>query len=210
LKLVDNKDQVQALALVGSMNERIVFENPLLHQFLFSHITWTKAEAEQKSIGFYIKTLGMPAPAELSFKLFRHWPVVRALNHVGLSKAIWKQNGHTYAQSAAMGIVIVPGDTPTDFVTAGRITQRVWLTATKLDMSLQPMTGVLFFMQSILAGETKDFSPDQVQRVRESFATIQDIFHVAAGTIPMMFRLGFGGSPDARSPKLPPVVISEG
>lgn len=209
VRMTEQPADIVALALVGSMNERIVFENKLLHDFLFSHITWTEAEAAEKKFGFYIKTLEMPGPAEFSFKLFRHWPIVNTLNRLGLSKAIWKQNGRTYAASSVIGIVTVDGDRPLDFVNAGIITERVWLTTTKLGLSFHPMTGVLFFMQRLLAGQGAEFSASQVKLIENSFAQVKRIFNIDRGTIPMMFRIGYGGEPSARSAKLPPVIVNE-
>ncbi|MBI2038646.1 MAG: nitroreductase, partial [Candidatus Nealsonbacteria bacterium] len=63
VKLTEDPHEIGALAKVGSMNERLVFENPHLHNFLFTHINWTKHEEMKKRLGFYIKTLEIPEKA---------------------------------------------------------------------------------------------------------------------------------------------------
>lgn len=207
VKLTDDPREIGVLAKVGSMNERLVFENPHLHHFLFTHINWTEHEEMQKRLGFYIKTLELPPPAQLGFKLFRSWNVVNKLNrYIGLSKQIWKNNGKAYASSSAIGVVAMRGNELRDFVVAGRITERVWLKITKMGLSLQPLTGVLFFMQRIQAGETDVFLPGQVELIKESYDHVRKIFNISDGMIPMMFRIGYGGEPTARSARLEPHI----
>ncbi len=205
--LTEKREDIKTLSLVGSMNERLVLENEFLHNFLFSHINWTEKENHEKKLGFDIKTLELPLPARLGFKIFKHWSILKVLNNIGASKAVWKQNGNVYASSAAVGIVAVLGNENKDFVTTGRITQRLWLTATKLGLSLQPMTGILFFMQRILAENTEPFSASHVELIKESYENVRMVFRLQNETVPMMFRIGHSDPPTAQSLKLPPTII---
>jgi hypothetical protein len=205
--LTDRKEDIVALAHVGSMNERVAFENKFLHDFLFDHINWTDEENEAKKIGFDIKTLELPPPARAGFSIFKHWGPVSVFNKIGLSKAIWKQNGTQYASAAAIAIIAVDGNADEDFVRAGRMTQRFWLTATRLGLSLQPMTGILYFMQRILADTPEPFSARHVELIKESYEKICGAFNVRGKTIPMMFRIGHSDPPTAQSLKLPPEMI---
>ncbi|MEK7542678.1 MAG: nitroreductase [Patescibacteria group bacterium] len=207
IMLTEDRKKIVALAHVGSMNERVVFENPYLHAFLFTHINWTEQEEKVKRLGFYIKTLELPFLAQIGFRLFRYWSLVSILNHLGLSKAIWKQNAKVYSSCAAIGVIVTPQNTPEDFVYAGRIMQRSWLKATKMGLSIQPMTGVLFFMQRISEGKTQEFSSEQIQLIRNSYNTIKEAFGITNGTIAMMFRIGYSDKPTAHSLKLSPIII---
>lgn len=206
--LTEKKEDIKILSLVGSMNERLALENKFIHNFLFSHINWTDEENQEKKLGFDIKTLELPLPARVMFKLFRHWPILKILNNIGASKAVWKQNGGVYASSSAVGIIAVLGNKDEDFVTAGRIMQRVWLTATKLELSLQPMTGILFFMQRIFAENFEPFTSSQVELIKESYEEVRRVFKLQGGIVPMMFRIGYGDPPTAQSLKLPPMIIN--
>lgn len=207
--LTDARDEIQTLSLVGSMNERLVLENKVLHSFLFSHINWTEKENEEKKTGFYIKTLELPLPAKTAFKLFSHWNILKKVHKLGISKSIWKQNGAVYASCSTIGIITINGNSNKDFVTAGRITQRMWLTVTKLGLSLQPMTGILFFMQRILAGNLEPFSLDQVGLIKESYENVRKIFKLQNETVAMMFRIGYSDPPTAKALKLNPEIIFE-
>ncbi len=169
----------------------------------FSHIRWNEEENKFSPNGFYVKTLEFAPPQLIGFKLFRHWPLLKLFNLIGASKFVAKDNAKVYASSAAMGAIIIPSATPQNFVEAGRLMERVWLTATKLGLSIQPTTGVLFLMQNILAEETKNFSSDQVNMLKEAYQEVQELLSLTDGTVAMLFRIGRGGLPTARAARFP-------
>lgn len=205
-----DKGKIKALAHAGSMNERVMFDNQFLHNFFFTHITWTKEEDEKNRVGFYIKTLEMPPPAQVAMKLFRLWPVMRFLNKFGAAKAIAQTNTGVYASSSAIGAVIMPKEGPDHFIDAGRMMQRIWLTATKLGLSIQPITGVLFFTHGINAGKTDKFMPHHLELIKNAHADIYRTLEVGDGeTVAMMFRIGYDGEPTARAMKMPPLIVVE-
>ncbi len=74
---------------------------------------------------------------------------MKFLNKLNFSKLVGKQNTDLYAASSAMGIVISDDDSPESYIKVGRIVQRMWLTATKLELSIQPITGALFLRKSV-------------------------------------------------------------
>ena len=203
---VNDRKKIEELADAGSVNERVMLNNQLLHSFFFSHINWTEKEDKAKSLGFYIKTLELPLPAQIGLKVFKHWSLMKLFNKVGLSEAIGKGNAKVYAASSAMGAVVTEGDTPKDFIIAGRTMQRVWLKATEMGLSVQPLTGVLFFMQQISAGHTKEFSQHHISLIKNAYGKIYETFGIKNKMIAMMFRIGDGGEPTACAHKLPPII----
>lgn len=206
LILVRDRENINTLARAGSVNEQVMLGNEFLHNFFFTHVNWTQAEEDKKRIGFYIKTLELPPPAQIMFKIFRHWPIMRVLNRIGLAKMAAKANAKIYASCAAMGAVVMPRKTPQDFITAGRIMQRVWLKATQMGLSIQPLTGVLFFMQGIRAGHTEHFTHRQIDLIKNAYADIKKALDIKDQEVVMMFRIGEGTEPSACSSRLPPQI----
>lgn len=203
---VKDRNSVESLARSGSMNERVMFDNKFLHNFFFTHINWTREEEEKKRFGFYLDTLELPPPIKAIFPFFRHWSVIALFNIIGFAQLVAKGNAKNYALCGAMGAVVVPHNSPRDFVVAGRIMQRVWLTATRLGLSVQPLTGVLFFMQGIREGQTEKFTETHLSVIREAYQTIYKTFGVEDKIVAMMFRIGLGEKPTAVSLKRPPEV----
>lgn len=199
----EDLQKITLLAEAGSVNERILLENRRLHEFFFGHINWTEKEELEKRYGLYIKTLELPKPAEIGFKLFSHWAVLRILNKIGASKAVARQNAQIYASSSAIGIITIENDTPLAFIRAGRLLQRVWLKTTKMDLSLQPLAGITFFMQKLLAEGSQAFSTDHIKLIKTRFNIIKETFGINNEVVAIMFRIGHGDEPSAHSLRFP-------
>jgi nitroreductase len=209
LRLVEDKRSVTELAGAMSANEGLLMENRAMHDFLFGIIRWSKEE-EERAAGLYVMTMEFPPPVRFLMRyVLRHWNAVRFLNLFGLSRAIPKQSAANYAASSAMGAVILRGERNEDFFTAGRALERLWLTATALGMSIQPVAALPYLLQRVRAGEAQAFSAMQQKIIEDANAAIASAFTLK-GTehIALLFRLGYGDAPTARSAKLPPRFVS--
>ncbi|KKP97972.1 MAG: Nitroreductase [Parcubacteria group bacterium GW2011_GWD2_38_12] len=204
---VYDPEKMKDIANLCSVNERVMFENKLIHNFFFDHINWTEKEELEKRLGFYIKTLELPSPVQFALKLFRYWPAMNLFNKLGLNKIIAKGNAVNYANASAMVAFAVKNNTSRDFIIAGRLMQRLWLKVTKMGLSAQPMAGMLFFMQAISGGETSKFSSSQIELIKNAHENVKKTFDINNEMPVMIFRVGYGGEPSARSSKKPPEII---
>lgn len=195
----DTQSELSVLGKVGATNEEVMLTNEQLHAFFFSHVNWTKEEDEEKKIGFFIDTLELPPPARLMFKVFKKWGVMKQLIRIGFHRIVGKENAATYAKASAMGALVTAGDTPIDFVQAGRTMERVWLTATSLGLQFQPITGILYFYLRLKAGDRGAFTIDQQKQILDAYEKAETIFAAQGKTISFMFRVGRGSPPSARS-----------
>lgn len=199
VKLLVDKEKIKKLSHPISLNEQLIFENPFLHKFFYGHIRWTKEEDDKLKDGFYIKTLELKLPQKFALKILRSWKWAQRAKKIGITRQIAKDNAKNYMSASALGIVVIPGNSRRDYVNAGRIMERIWLKVTSIGLSLQPMTGVLFFMQKFLADESKEFSSQEIQLIKNAYEEISNGFGVQDQTIAMLFRIGDGGEPSARS-----------
>lgn len=206
VRIIEDSDKKKELAKALTVSDRLLFEVRKIHDFLFGHISWTEEEALERKSGFYVKEMELSPPQEKAFKLFRNWNILNFFNKLGFSKMAAKGNTKLYAASSAFAVVLVNGNTQKDFVIGGRIMQRVWLKTTKMGLSVQPVTGVIFFIQRILGGGAQDFSSEQINLVKNAYKTITDTFEAGKKVIPMFFRIGDGGEPTARSLRLSPNI----
>lgn len=202
IKFTQDRSAIEKLAEYASVNERLLFQNKHLHDFFFSHLRWTDTESEKYRDGFYIKTLELEPPQLKAMSLFKNWKVLNIFNKlIGVSKKIAADNAKTYQSCAAIGIITIPTSDPVKVVNSGRVIERVWLKATRNGLSLQPMTGLIFFMQNILAGKTEQFSEDEIKLIKETYQNIRKIFNVENDQIIFLFRVGISEPPSARSPR---------
>lgn len=209
VKLISDKNKKNRLGKYLSISDRLLFENRKLHDFLFSHIIWNEKESQEKKSGFYIKELALPVPIEKIFKILRSWEKVKIFNKFGFSKIAAKGNVKLYSKVSTLGVVLSQGNTPRDYVLAGRAMQRVWLEATALDLSIQPVTGVIFFIQRIMTGDQESFSEKHSSMIKDAFDGIAREFEVGNKNIAMFFRLGYARKKAFKSLRLPPSIILE-
>ncbi|MDE2399461.1 MAG: nitroreductase family protein [Patescibacteria group bacterium] len=195
-----NSDK-KTLAEIGSLNESIMMSNEFLHDFFFSHVTWTKEMDEQKKIGFFVDTLELPLPAKKLFKIAKNWKIVKFLNKFGFSKEVGKQNAKTYTSSSGFGILSIKDTSPESFINAGMALERIWLTATNLGLNFQPVSGLLFLVYAVKLDGTAQFSKNQTDLIDKGYETIKKTFQVdSSENVVFMFRIGHGNiKPTARS-----------
>jgi hypothetical protein len=80
----------------------------------------------------------------------------------------------------------------------------MWLTATKLGLSAQPVTGILFLAQRAMDGMIEPFTTENITVAKKAFETIKSIFGFETGGISMLIRLGIGEKVTQRSVKRSP------
>jgi hypothetical protein len=209
LALVEERKDIEHLGRVGSANEEVMLGNRALHQFFFSHVNWTKKEDEKKKIGFYIKTLELPPPAEFMFKIFRHWSIMRILGAIGFNRIVAKQNCAVNASAAAIGALMMTDIEPLDFVKIGKTTERLWLAATALGLSFQPLAGIPFFKLKINGGEGGIFSSREQELIIDVCNEASRIVKADGKHIAFMFRVGRGDVPSAHAIRFPLTEIVE-
>jgi hypothetical protein len=198
--LLEDQKTVKELADVLCINERMVFENYHLHRFFFEHMRWTEKEALEKRDGMYLKTMELPPPAVILFKLvFKRWRLVKIL---GVSRFIARQTKKMYLAAPAIGIITIDGDSSEDFLAGGRLMQRVWLEATRIGLSLHPSAGTIFFIQRVLKGATEDFTQKNVEMIKHVHQKLVSAFELHDETIAFLFRIGRSDPPSAYSPRL--------
>jgi nitroreductase len=203
VRLVESEGGKRAVAKVIGVNDRLVFENCRLHAFLFEHIRWSDEKARQTRDGLDIRTLELAPLDALAFRMFRNWFLMQQLNKIGITRIIARQAEKLAFSASALGMVTVGGAADADFLEGGRLVQRVWLEATRLGLSFQPMTGIVFLMQRIAEGEIGLLSPDQVTLIGEARRKLTGAFDLTSETVILMFRVGRNSSPSARSLRLP-------
>ena len=106
----------------------------------------------------------------------------------------------SHRQAAGVGV---------DFIEAGRILQRFWLTATSLGLSFQPVSvGLLYLGQQIQLEAPDKLTSTQVKFAKEAYKNVIDIFNISISQkIPVFsFRIGYTSPPTARSLKKEPMI----
>jgi nitroreductase len=196
LFLVESEEEKKSAAMAASVNDRLLFENRRMHDFLFSKIRWSREEVEQTRDGLDARALGLNAVQVRLFRMLAPWQAVRALNLFGFSRLVPMQSYALCKGSSALGLVQMDGMGPASFVNGGRLLQRVWLTATSLGLSFQPMTGITFLVNRLRLAGGEGLCDKHREIVYKAEERLKKVFPLKdSKAMVMLFRLGYGPPP---------------
>ncbi len=206
---ISDETEVKEMAHIVSVGEKLALENRAIHDFLFSHVTWTKKEDDKKH-GFFIDTFELAPPQKTAFKFFSNWHVLKFFLPLGIANLVANDMKKIYAASATFGAIITSGTSDRDYLMAGMVLERLWLTATKLGLSLHPTTTVHFIGARVLAGDPGSLSTVQQALLRERYnALVKKLGTVEGEGIGFVFRLGYSEAPSGRTTRFEPIVTFE-
>lgn len=206
LGLESDPEKVRDLAAVLANNDRLVFENPHLHRFLFDHIRWSEEEARARCDGMDLQTLELGLADALAFRFLKHWPLVETLNRIGLSKMVALNGKKLVASAAGIAVLAAPDASAGAFVQAGRAMERFWLEATRLGLSVQPVAGLALLIQRLRSAETQGLTEPQAQVVSRVSQSLDQAFGLEGRHIAILLRVGSSAPPQARALR-PPVAV---
>jgi hypothetical protein len=204
LSWVQDPIRLQSLGKIIARADRLIFENPRIHNHLFSTLRWSQAEVERTRDGLPIDSLELGKLGSFAFRGLKSWPLVRFLNHFGFSKIAAGKSIELMRRCSAAGLITAPDTSPRSFLEAGRAFQRLWLQATKDDLALQPMTAIIFFQLRSRLADYSGLSEDQITLVDELRHDLERFFVGPPHSVPaMLFRIGFAPAPSGRTIRRP-------
>lgn len=194
--LVEGRIEKETVAKAASLNDRLLFKNRGLHDFLFDHIRWDEKEAKDSGDGLDIRTLGLNAFQRRVFSALRPWRAAKIANLFGFSRLAASQAYKLCRDSSALGLILMDGLSPGAFVKGGRLLERVWLTASSLGLAFQPMTGVTFLIQRLHTADGAGLSERQKKLLREAEKELMTVFPMGKErAVIMLFRIGYAPPP---------------
>lgn len=195
LHLLTDRAQLRKLAKVIYMADRIRTEHQGLHEHFTSMIRFSDQEAQQRRDGLPLKNLEAGLPGEAFLRLTKPWPVMRAVNRIGLGRMVAMHSAQGILSSGAAGMVVVDGLESRDFLLGGQALQRIWLAIEHHGLQMQPMTAItLFWLRWLWEGPTS-FSEKHQKLLERVWQDLKGLFvHVdfkKQGPV-MLFRTGYG------------------
>ena len=197
LSLVESEDAMSEVGRALSTMEETALANERLHEIFFRDILWSDADNRAGKPGLYLKTLELPPPAQLLFRLLHYWRIAKMLAKIGLPGLVAKQNAVQNALASAFGIIAASHTNRAVYLEIGQMLERIWLFATARGLSLQIVTGITFLARALNRPDiARLFTAAQQARVRSAYETIKK--NVDEGREPILvFRIGTSEEPTA-------------
>jgi len=203
-RLSEDGRVLSRLAGLAALNDRMLFESRPLHAGLQRWLRWTREETLRTRDGMPIESLELARIERPGFRMLSAWPCARLLGLAGGTRLLPLRARRTYLRSAAVGLVSVDREEAKAFIEAGRVVERIWLTATMRQVAFQPITGVTFLLLRLWMKGGAGLSPAHRKLLDRGGRQLREMLSLGPGELPvMLFRLGFADPPTARAPRLP-------
>ena len=171
------------------------FRSHALHEELFASLRFDVGHRSTCAEGIPIGAAELDPPARLLFPALRSWSLMRALNLLRAHALIgWRAAWLPAHLAPHIGLIVGTGVIQLAAAQAGRGFQRLWLTATKMDLALQPFAAAALYALPHFCGVS-----EAVRReLREGWLQVESV-----GTPMMGFRLGRAAPPSVTSGRPP-------
>lgn len=145
LHLITERAGIDALAEAVYWADRVRLTLRECHEPLYHALRKNAADARARGDGFSFNNLLAGIDGRIFLTLTRPWKIMQWANRIGISNKVAAIGREAMTSASAVGLLTMPGDTPRDYLRGGRALERLWLTATTLGWTLQPMASVVFF-----------------------------------------------------------------
>ncbi len=200
LTLLEDRARMGELATVLGEGDRVRYLNRTLHREMMEELRWSADEAERTRDGIDVASLDLSPTDLCGLRLVSRWPIMDTLGRTGGGAGLTKATHKAVAASSALGLLTLRDTGGERFIIGGRAMQRMWLTATSLDLAFQPMTALLYLLARVEQNvDLGDLSATDVTTLRLLGPRLRALFPDAGPTELMLFRLGRGAAPKIRS-----------
>ncbi len=192
-------DMAQLGTIMG-VADRIKYLNPASHYELFNLIRWSNDECMRTGNGIHIDAFGLSAPEVIAMRMIKKQEVIRLLSEWKGGQALEYTARKNVASSSAIGLITMPDITPGNYLRAGKAIQRMWLTATKHEVAVQPMQAAISAFANLSAGTLKElpsYLKDEIAAQHEAFKNI--FTEIGSNSPAFLFRLSNAAQPEVRT-----------
>jgi len=205
LFIIQDEASVKKVADVVSASERIRFLHPQgHHDFYTKEIRWTSETDGPVTEGLDIKTLELSESDKTGLIVASSPEVIKLLNKWGGGAAFEKLSKNSIASSSAIGLIVLPEYSSTNFIKGGQALQRVWLSANLNELSLQPLTAPLFMFARLNKTDGDGMTPKMISELGALENDLNTIFPAMKEKQGIfMFRLSYADEASIRSFRRP-------
>ena len=194
--LVDPPRLDEIGAILGE-GDRARFLSHTLHQEMMRELRWNRPQAEATRDGLDLPTLELSSADIAGLKLAAQWPVMAELGKLDAGQGLTKPSQKSIAAAGGVGLLTISSTDPRDYLEAGRCLEQIWLQATELGLSMQPMTALVYLFCRLRQGAVDADLGRHLTPLHDRYTNLFDL--KPGRSEAMLFRIGTFGPPSARS-----------
>jgi hypothetical protein len=197
---VTDRAQISEMARLLAASDLIRFQYEPFHNELFRQLRFTAQEAEETRDGLDVRTLDLPPGAGWFLHKLKPWNRMRKVHQLGLGRLLTVPSALAVKRSGAVGLLSVDQPKPEPFLQGGMALERLWLTATSLNLALQPLGSLPIFLahwHQLGGSRLAETHRARVQYLSDRLRSL--LPKMSGGILQIMFRIGKSAPPTCRS-----------
>ena len=208
LEILVEPSQLDAIAQVVGFGDRLRFLSEPLHREMMDELRWTSNEAASRRDGIDrdgidIATLEISEADCEVLKLLSSWPTMKRLREIGGGTGLETPSRDAIATASAFALLRYRSNGSWSRFEGGRALQRVWLRATSLGLSIQPMSVLVYLFERIENAETVGLDEETQTGLRALHHRYRELFPPRPhSTDLLLFRIAYADPPSVRSKRL--------
>lgn len=201
LWITDPAKLAEAGLVLGKLN-RIGYLNPESHAGIMKMLRWTTQEAAATGDGIPVDTMELSTVELTGLHMVTSHQVLKYMNNLGMGRALENMPvAWTRSASALCLLVLAREPSAGTFFEAGRILERLWLTATVRGLAFQ-LLGVSSYFDRLLHGGGEGFSAAERQILEQARSRYAALFEIPAGVCEtVLFRIARPNAAVGRAPR---------
>lgn len=201
LWITDPGKLAEAGVVLGKLN-RIGYLNPESHPGIMKMLRWNEQDAEATRDGIPVNTMELSAVELTGLHIVTSHQVLKYMNNLGMGRALENMPVAWMRSASALCLLVLPR-TPSAgaFFEAGRILERLWLTATVRGLAFQ-LLGVNSYFDRLLHGGGEGFSAEERKVLEQARSRYTALFEIPPGVCEaVLFRIARPNAAVGRAPR---------
>jgi hypothetical protein len=207
VRLVTAPGQLAQLAEVFGESDRLRYLTPLLHREMIAELKWPFHD--RLDVGIDVRTLGLDSADLAKLRVAGRADVMALLAEWEAGHALGDDTRDRVTTCSALAVITVDSDAPGDYVRGGAAAERVWISATRNHLGVQPLSPVFLYARD--DNDRNGLS----ERFNVELAGLQTRFETILGLRPgeapvLILRLSHQAGTAIRSGRLPLAQVLTG
>ncbi len=191
LMLVEKDAEIKEISKGIGVLDQLRLENRNFHTEVTKYLRFSSKKAQGSRDGIDTKTLAMPFGGKHFLKMLCNWSVFKFLNYFGIAKLLACMTQRQIVNSGALAIILSRDQSPNGIIQSGMDVQRLWITAEKEGLAIQPI-GHFPVFKELYIGTSPSLKEKEIAEIKKAIERIERTLQAPKEYSPVMFlRVGY-------------------
>ena len=154
LHVLEAEEEILLVKEALSIADRLIMMNERGHKDLYNELVWDEDFSETEGINVY--SLGLTPLEMAGMRIAKEEAIIQKIRELEAGERFKEMNHKCVDSSSALSLVTIPNYSAESYLDLGNMVQDIWLQCTAQNISMHPMSGMTFLINSIKFSQNKD------------------------------------------------------